>query len=128
MYVFQFPLKAILDFPDPAWPRLSTELTTKLTSFRQKFDGLLTAQANAMQMEHEPSQPVPQPITLYMHTHMYVYIYINRIYVRHQKAELRKLLCDLTKEDVQLNQVVTRCRQVSPLKICCRLAMAPDGP
>ena len=32
---------------------------------------------------------------------------------RSMRAELRKVLCDLTKEDVQLNQVVTRCRQIS---------------
>lgn len=31
-------------------------------------------------------------------------------FLRNQKVELRKILVDLSKEDVQLNQVVTRCR------------------
>lgn len=81
---------------------LTTELMAKLGAFQKKFDELLVEQANAMQMEHEPSQQ--------------------------QKTHLRKVLCDLTKEDVHLNQVVTRCRAVKPKSKAKPKSEKPEKP
>ena len=91
--------------PHATSPRLHTELDSKLSAFQKKFDVLLKSQAEALQFEHEPSSPLPEYFLRFLS-----YTYPKSISLRQKKGELRKILCELTKEDVQLNQVVSRCR------------------
>jgi len=95
------------------------ELTAKLGTFQAKFDELLVLQANSLQFEHEPSQSETQPgihggtneyIELFGRTYI-SYVAISLL-LRQDKTTLRKLLVDLSKEDVQLSQVISRCRPV----------------
>ena len=95
-------------------PRMVKELTTKLQAFQGKFDELLSLQANSLQLEHEPSQSETQPQNPWGKICLE---FCKTIYflLRQEKTTLRKLLVDLSKEDVQLNQIVTRCRLGSDL-------------
>ena len=91
--------------PHATSPRLHTELDSKLSAFQKQFDVLLKSQAEALQFEHEPSSPLPEYFLRFLS-----YTYPKSISLRQKKGELRKILCELTKEDVQVNQVVSRCR------------------
>ena len=94
--------------PNSTEPRLAQDLSTKLTSFQTKFNAILAVQAE--HIEHEPSQPVAQQSSLVEFWIETLFFPIVSASLRQQKAHLRKLLIDLSKEDVQLNQIILRCR------------------